>query len=384
MRPILADLKRIAILTTGRQDYGILRSTIRLLRERSAPECLVWAGGMHLSPRFGNTVQHIENDGVAVTRRLPFVAEPPSPPDDSAGALVAVARALAEDRPDALMLLGDRSETLAAAMAATLARVPIVHLHGGEETEGAVDNAFRHAITKLSHLHLVSHEEHAARVRQMGEDPASVVVVGAPGLDNLRRTDLPSRDAVARDLKARLDDPLVLVTVHPATLGGEPLAEVTAVAEAMEAVEACYVVTAPNADAGGAEIRAFWESRAGRWKGNVVFVDSLGEARYWALLRSACAVLGNSSGFVIEAPAAGVPVVNVGDRQKGRLRSGFVRDVPADAGAITAALREVMGHRRDDPAHGQAASSAERIAAALDAWRVPKPPRKTFHALERA
>lgn len=378
----MPEPRRIAALTTGRQDYGILRGTLLLLGGDPRFELRVWAGGMHLSERFGRTIGRVREDGFEAVREIPFVAEPPEPVADAARAVEQVGAALVEEQPDALLLLGDRSETLAAGVAATLARVPIVHLHGGEETEGAMDNVCRHALTKLSHLHLVSHAAHAARVVQMGEDPASVVVVGAPGLDNLYRDDLPSRAEVEASLGRTLPDPVVLVTVHPATLGADPRAEVEAVARAMEEVPATYLVTAPNADAGGAAIREFWEGW-GRGRENLVLVESLGEARYWSVLRFASAVLGNSSSGIIEAPAAGVPVVNVGDRQRGRQRYGFVLDVPAEPERVARALREAL--RRGACGEGveeggyPAGAAAPRIVAALAEWEIPVPPRKRFH-----
>jgi UDP-hydrolysing UDP-N-acetyl-D-glucosamine 2-epimerase len=315
-----------------------------------------------------------------VTRELEFLGAGEDPAADAALALAMVGAALAKARPDALVLLGDRTETLAAAVAATTHLIPIAHLHGGEETEGAVDNACRHAITKLSHLHLVSHERHAMRVIQMGEAPETVVVVGAPGLDNLHRPDLPTRDEVEESLGVQLADPLVLVTVHPATLGDDPLAEVSAVAAAMARVPATYLITCPNADAGGRIIQDFW-TRWAEGRDDAVLVGSLGASRYWSVLGFAGAVLGNSSSGIIEAPAAGVPAVNVGDRQEGRLRFGRVFDVPVDAGAIEAGLRQAIDSGRVAPGSAgyPAGPAAPRIVEALASWRVPRPPRKRFH-----
>lgn len=379
--------KRLAVLTTGRHDYGILRSSLLLLAQDTRFELRLWVAGMHLRERFGRTVDNIRADGLKVTAELDFIEEPPNPGADSARAIAQVGALIGKDRPDALLLVGDRHETLAAAMAATVERVPLVHLHGGEESEGAIDNVMRHAITKLSHLHLVSHERHRQRVIQMGEAPESVIVVGAPGLDNLYRPDLPDRAELATGLGVPLDDPVVLVTVHPTTLGAGDTFEVEAVAAAMEQVDATYVVTQPNADAGGSAIKAFWQS----WKGRrrIVVVDALGEAKYWALLRMAAAVLGNSSSGVIEAPEAGAPVVNVGDRQKGRLRGRGVVDVPADAAAITAALRQAiepsMRERvaRESPIYPPGAA-APRLVDAIASWRIPASPRKVFRDLSLA
>jgi UDP-hydrolysing UDP-N-acetyl-D-glucosamine 2-epimerase len=380
----LTDGRRFAVLTTGRQDYGILRSTILLLRRTSGFEVAVWAGGMHLQRRFGEPLEAFTRDGVPVARELAFLAEPPDPVADTAAALAQVGAALTEDGPDALILVGDRSEALAAGLAATIARVPIVHLHGGEESEGAIDNACRHALTKLSHLHLVSHQVHRDRVVQMGEDPAGVVVVGAPALDHAYRDDLPGPEALARDLGVALEPPVVVVTMHPATLGAPAGEEVAAVAGAMARVPATYVVTAPNADAGGTEIGDYWRAWA-RDRQRVALVDALGDRRYWAMLRLADAVLGNSSSGIIEAPALGVPVVNVGDRQRGRLRYGPVTDVAPVAEAVATALRDAIAAGRRAPGSDLGgyppAPVAPRIVEALRRWEIPHPPRKRFRAL---
>src|SRR3989442_9107024 len=242
--------RAIAVLTTGRQDYGILRSTLLLLQRDGRFRLRLWVGGMHLKERFGLTVKDVEADGFAIERRLDFVSEPPAPSGDAARALETVSRALQADRPDAILLVADRAETLAAGFAAAFCRVPVIHLHGGEESEGAIDNAFRHALTKLSHLHLVSHEEHARRVLQMGEDPQSVVVVGPPGLDNRYRADLPDRSTLARDLVCSLEPPVVLVTMQPTTLGCDSVADEAAVADGPPQAVPPNIATQPKADEG--------------------------------------------------------------------------------------------------------------------------------------
>ena len=334
---------RIVVLSTGRQDTGILWSIVRELRGDDRFAVSVWAGGMHLSPRF-DSIEELRRSLGEPERLVPFLSEPPELGADTGRALSLMHALLDADRPDALLLVGDRSETLAAAFAAALSRVPIVHLHGGEETEGAFDNAFRHAITKLSHLHLVSHRIHRERVVQMGESPERVVVVGALGLDHLHRPDLPSRDDLERSLGFALPDPVIIATLHPATLSLDPLAEVRALTMALSTVLATIIVTAPNSDPGGKQIKAVWADWAAT-RPAVHLVDSLGELRYWGMLRVAAALVGNSSSGLIEAPAAGVPAINIGDRQRGRLRGEGVIDVPADAHAITAAIELVLASR---------------------------------------
>ncbi len=382
----MSERRRVAVLTTGRQDYGILRSTLVLMENDPRFDVRLWVGGMHLKPDFGRTVELVREDGRKISRELDFVADASDPCGDVSRAVVEVHAAIAAERPEMLVLVGDRSETLAAAVAATVDGVPIVHLHGGEETEGAIDNAFRHALTKLGHLHLVSHERHARRVLQMGEDPAYVVVVGAPGLDNRFRSDLPGKSEIESELGSPLAPPVVVVTMHPTTLGAEPLAEVSAVAAALDAVPAMYVISQPNADGGGIVIRDFWINWA-RGRERVVVSRALGERLYWGLLRHTDVVLGNSSSGVIEAPALGIPVVSVGGRQKGRSRYGDVTDVPPVTAAVATALRDALARAalssRDAArdrffADGPA---APRILEAIDRWRPSPPVRKKFHEI---
>ena len=374
--------RTIAMLSTGRQDWGILHSTASAILAHPGLHLRLLIGGMHLSPRHGSTVDIVRADGFEPDARLDWLGagttDPPAA-DQAGAALVAVGAELRANPVDALILVGDRFETAAAAVAATVERIPIVHLHGGEQTLGAFDDALRHAITKLAHLHLVSHPEHAARVVALGEDPSLVHVVGAPGLDALARTDLPDQAALEALLGIELRPPVVLVTVHPATLDPNPAAAAFAVAEAMGRVPATYVVTLPNADPGATEVTAALQAAAS--KPGRVAVAALGERGYWGLLRLADAMLGNSSSGIAEAPAIGLPVVNVGDRQAGRRRLGTVLDTPAEPGAIAAALRLVLdpAYRatmpRPDPrlADGR---GGERIAHIIAEWHPSVPPRK--------
>lgn len=372
---------RLAVLSTGRQDWGILRSTCLALRDAPAFDLRLMVGGMHCSERFGHTVDAVRADGFAPCETLTWIPDDrPSSAHEQAGtALAAIGAALERQQPDALFLVGDRFETAGAALAATLVALPIVHVHGGEESEGAFDNNFRHAITKLSHLHLVSHPAHRDRVIAMGEDPDSVHVVGAPGLDNAHRSDLPARAELEEGLGLKLESPVVIVTLHPATLGGDPGREARAVAAALDAVEATYVITMPNTDPGHEAIREVLTS-AGR-RPRRVAVDALGARRYWGMLRLADAVLGNSSSGLIEAPVLDVPAVNVGERERGRLRGPSVIDAPADPGAIVAALRRALDPRFRAGLLGTASlfgdgRAAERIRDVLASWRPPRPPVK--------
>lgn len=371
---------KLAVLTTGRQDWGILWSTCRAVREDVRFDLALLAGGTHVSAAFGRTESAIEEDGFEIAERLDWITGNETEPAEQAGRATAlVAGALRLQEPDALLIVGDRFETAAAAIAATLSSVPIVHLHGGEVTEGAFDDLLRNAITKLSHLHLVSHDDHRRRVLAMGERPDSVIIVGAPGLDNLHRAELPDRAELEASLGIELASPVVVVTVHPTTLATATVAEVDAVLHAMQSVSATYVVTLPNIDPGHEAVRERLKQCAGRER--CVVVEALGPRRFWGLLQVAAAMLGNSSSALIEAPAVELPAVNVGERQLGRVRGDNVIDAPADAASVSRALEQALDESFRDSIRGRpgpfgSGHSAERIIEVLGRWSPPKPPRK--------
>jgi UDP-hydrolysing UDP-N-acetyl-D-glucosamine 2-epimerase len=338
---------------------------------------------MHLSKRFGQTEFDLHADGFEADESLVWMDddEGTSALEQAGHALPAVGRALERLAPEAILMVGDRFETAAAALAATLQRVPIVHLHGGEETSGSMDNAFRHAITQLAQLHLVSHAVHRERVISMAVDPLNVHVVGAPGLDNLFRTDLPSPTELSRQLGIELSGPVVVVTLHPTTASSIPRsAEVSALCEAMDSVDATYVITLPNTDPGHEVIRETL-LRAAK-KPRRVAVDALGSRSYWGLLKAADAMLGNSSSAIIEGSALGLPAVNIGDRQKGRLRGENAIDVGVEPVAISTALRQALSpetRRACKTLHGPFGhgDSAGLIVGILRAWRPPFSPTET-------
>jgi UDP-hydrolysing UDP-N-acetyl-D-glucosamine 2-epimerase len=375
---------RFAVLSTGRQDWGILRTLCGMVGEEPSMDLRLMLGGMHYSARFGQTSELVVEEGFEACEELAWIPDDgPLDPERQAGdALWMVADALRRQHANALVIVGDRFETAAAALGATMARVPIVHLHGGEETEGAFDNAFRHAITKLSHLHFTSHPDHTERIISMGEDPMTVFTVGAPGLDNLLRKDLPDRKELESFLGMELRPPVVLVTLHPVTLSSEPEKEAAAVVKTMDAVEATYVITLPNVDPGNEPIRqALLEAAA---KPGRKAVEALGERRFWGLLRVADAMLGNSSSALIEAPAVGLPAVNVGERQKGRVRGQNVLDVPPGEIEITRALNRALtpefhAQAKTSPAPFGKGGASARIMAVLREWTPPNPPVKRFY-----
>jgi UDP-hydrolysing UDP-N-acetyl-D-glucosamine 2-epimerase len=332
--------RKIAVVTGTRAEYGLLAPIIRLVHEDPALDLQLIVTGTHLSARHGMTVREIERDGFPIRARVPL----PLSRDDSRGVGEALAEAVgglseafARLKPDLLVLLGDRYETLAAATAALAHRLPVAHLHGGEATEGVWDESARHAITKLSHLHFTAAPAYAARVRSLGEDPRRVYCFGSPGLDRIREVPRLTRAALEKDLGLPLRAPVGIVTVHPETLASDAgEATARAVAAAIKKVPGTWIVTAPNADLGGMRLRKALEAAG-------TMFDSLGQSRYFSLLQLADVMVGNSSSGLLEAPYFGVPTVNAGDRQKGRLRGPSVIDVPKAApAAVLRALRRAL------------------------------------------
>jgi len=334
-------------MTGTRADYGHLYWVLRGIVDDPALELQLVVTGAHLSSKWGNTVEQIERDGFAVARRVPFALD-----DDSPGAVAesmaqvtsGLAHAFTELAPDIVVVLGDRYEVLAAAQATLILGIPLAHLHGGETTEGAFDEAIRHSVTKMAHLHFVAAEEYALRVRQLGEADDRVFNVGAPGLDHLERTTLATRDELAVYLDIPLASPLLVVTYHPETLDADGgAAGLVAMLEALDTFhDATIVFTGVNADPGhdsvSTRVAQFVAARSECRR----MVASLGQARYLGLLRIADAVIGNSSSGLIEAPALRVPTVNIGDRQKGRLRAASVVDCIPEVDAVRRSIEHVL------------------------------------------
>lgn len=338
--------RRIAVVTTSRADYGLLYWVLRELEADPRVTLQLIVAGMHFSRLHGYTAQRIRADGFRAAAEVRAV-----PRDDSDAAIAsAIGRTtqllgaeLRRLRPDLLVVLGDRYELLGVVSAATVSRIPIAHLHGGESTTGAVDDAIRHAVSKLAHIHLVAAPEYARRLRALGEESRRIHVVGAPGLDHLRRTAIPDPDSVVRELSMPSDGrPLLVVAQHPATLErGATAREIRELVRAISRVDARIVVTAPNADQEHTEIFARIH-RLLRRTSSVRFVADLGSARYLGLLRAADVLIGNSSSGLVEAPSLGIPVVNVGPRQGGRLRAANVIDVASEASAINRAIARAL------------------------------------------
>jgi len=338
---------RVAIVTTTRADYGHLYSLIRAVAADPDLELLLYVTGTHLSQEFGHTVDQVVADGFPVARRIDIFTNEDTAvaATDAAGrAASQFGRALAEDHPDILVLLGDRFEIVPVALAAVLHSVPVAHLHGGERSTGALDEYFRHAVTKLATLHFAATDEHRRRLLQLGEQPEQVVTVGAPGLDHLHETRLLSRRELQELLGIDLAGPVALVTYHPVTTEpGTSAAAVQALVDALLAEAPLRaVITRANADVEGRRINELLESLQQGHPDRLLLVDNLGSRVYLSCVREFDLLVGNSSSGIIEAPSFGVPVVNVGPRQDGRTRAKNVIDVGPTMAEIRRGIREAL------------------------------------------
>ncbi len=341
----MSPRRSIGVVTVSRSDYGHLTPVLGEIRRAPDLELGLYVAGMHLEPDFGLTVREIEADGWPVWARVPMEETDDTPAGiarSTARGVEGFARAFAVRRPDLLLVLGDRFEMLAAAVAALPFAIPVAHIHGGEVTEGAIDEQMRHAITKLSHLHLASAERHARRIAQMGEEDWRIHVTGAPGLDRLGAHPVLSHDELARELGLAERGPWIVVTFHPATLELEdPGAQVEELLAALTDAPGALVMTYPNADTAGRAIAERLE-RFAAGRARCRLVKSLGERLYVSLLAHADVMVGNSSSGLIEAPTFALPVVNIGLRQHGRLRGANVIDVEPRRAEILAGLTRAL------------------------------------------
>ena len=338
-------MRTIGVVTVARSDYGICLPVLQRIQEDPDLRLHLIVAGMHLSPEFGLTVQAIEQDGFEINERIEMLLSSDTPEGvaKSMGlGTIGFAQAYARVRPDILLVLGDRFEMHAAVVAALSFKMPVAHIHGGESTEGAIDEAIRHSITKMSHLHFVATKVYAQRVMQMGEDPWRVVVSGAPSLDNLHRIRLLSREELEEQHGLDLRSPFLLITYHPVTLEYEQTEmQVRELLAALEEVGATTIFTYPNADpCSRLIIQMIREFIAGHRQAQLVV--NLGTQGYFSMMKYAAAMVGNSSSGIIEAASFKLPVVNIGNRQRGRVRGKNVIDVGYTHAEILAGVEEAI------------------------------------------
>ncbi len=326
-------MRKIAVVTGTRAEYGLLYWIIKGIHEDADLELQLIVTGMHLSPEFGLTVNEIEKDGFPIAERVEMLLSSDTETAISMSmglGMIGFAKAYERLSPDILIVLGDRFEALSAVATAVPFRMIVAHIHGGEITEGAIDELFRHAITKMSHIHFPATQVYANRVKQMGELPDNIFCFGAPGIDNICKLDLISKKDLFNILELPQNKKIGVVTYHPVTL--EKNFAGSQVYELLEAMgsfkEIFWVITMPNADTGSRIIIKNIRSYVRDNPGNTKLLNSLGQLRYLSLLKHATIMVGNSSSGIIEAPSFELPVVNIGDRQKGRIKAKNVIDIP--------------------------------------------------------
>jgi UDP-hydrolysing UDP-N-acetyl-D-glucosamine 2-epimerase len=340
--------RKICVVTTSRAEFGLLRGLLKCIRADSALRLQVIVSGTHLASEFGLTVREIEAEGVRIDRKIDMRLTGDSGLANSKSiglGLAAFAGALTELKPAIVVLLGDRFELFAPAIAALMLGIPIAHIHGGERSEGALDESVRHAVTKMSSLHFAATESYRRRIVQLGESPERVFNFGAPGLDQIYAKPLLTRAQLEQEIGFP-PDPVALVTFHPATLDpGNVETQVSQLVDAIKESKINAVFTMANADAGGARINARLRALCARNPAKFKWIPHLGHRRYLSCLQHCAVMVGNSSSGLTEAPSFRLPVVNIGDRQRGRVRAANVIDVPCTKDAILRGIKRAISLR---------------------------------------
>lgn len=378
---------KAAIVTATRAEYGILRPLIIKMHKDPEIDLHLLVTGAHLCSKYGNTQVEIESDGLPIFRKIPILSEGNSQLEVSktmANALVGFAEYFEDESPNCVIILGDRTEMLGICAAAVCAGIPIVHLHGGELTEGAIDDCVRHAITKMSYLHFPAAEVYRKRIIQMGEIPSRVFNVGALGVENILHVSLLTEKEIRELLGIPNDKKIVSVTFHPVTLeaGSEEEQTRELISAISEKSEYFYVITKANADAGGDKVNKLLGDFCGNVQ-NAKLISSLGMRKYLSVVKQSCFVLGNSSSGIIEAPSLGTPTVNIGTRQNGRLMADTVINCVPKKEAIIKAMEqaELMPHTPSF-IYGDGNTSVKIIKIIKEVFSKKVIPMKKFYDIE--
>ncbi len=341
-------MRKIAVITGTRAEYGLLYWVIKEIHKAPELELQLIVTGMHLLPEYGLTVREIEKDGFPIAERVRMLLSSDNEiaiATSMGQGMIGFAKAYERLKPDIVLVLGDRFEISAAVSSSVPFNIPVAHIHGGESTEGVIDELFRHAITKMSSIHFTSTPKYAERIIQMGEQPERVFCFGAPGLDSIHKLKLLEKQELANELKLPVERQWGVLTYHPVThennSGRNHVETLLNVVEGFS--ELYWILTLPNADTGSRAIIKVVEKFVHNNSGMACLFSSLGQLRYLSLLKNAAIMVGNSSSGLIEAPSLELPVVNIGDRQKGRIRAANVIDVPVcDQNEIETALNKAV------------------------------------------
>lgn len=381
--------KNICVITSTRAEYGLLIWLMKAIQQSDKLNLQLVVTGTHLSKDHGLTSNLIEKDGFNISKKISILSKNNTPDGiglTAANALKNLSSYLHSTKPDALILLGDRFEILAAAQAAVITNVPVIHIHGGEISEGASDDLFRHAITKLSSLHFTSTFEHRKRVIQMGEQPSRVKLCGAMGIENIKKLRLHSKKDIEKIYDIRLNKLVVMVTFHPASFEkNTPEYQIRQLLLALNSLVDCTIfISKANADSGGVQINNLLETYA-KSKKHVIFRSSFGQLNYLSLLSIADVVIGNSSSGILEAPSLYTPTVNIGTRQKGRLSAKSIVHAETSKNSIVKAIRYALTIKqkalfKNPYDHG---SASKKIVKALETIDLNKLLPKKFYDLKQ-
>ena len=342
-------MRKICVITGTRAEFGLLSGLMRLIQQSDLTQLQVIATNMHLSPRYGNTYKEIEEAGFAIDYKVPILDDAAA--DNANETLRAMSRAIAGFaeaydalQPDLIVVLGDRFEILAAVESALIKQIPVAHIHGGELTLGAYDDAIRHSITKMSHLHFTSTEEYRKRVIQLGEQPERVWYVGALGVENIKRIPLLSKEEIEQNLNFEINNQTILVTYHPVTLANHDGKEdIDAFLSALdEFPELRVIFTMPNSDNGSNVIREAIADYVARNEARTCAHTSLGVRRYLSVMKYCTAVVGNSSSGILETPSFHIPTLDIGSRQGGRMAAESVWHCGTDKQSIVNGLKHFL------------------------------------------
>ena len=382
--------RKICIITGTRAEYGLLRWVMDGIKNDSELKLQIIVTGMHLSSEFGNTYQSIEQDGFKIDRKVEMLTSSDTPVAiaKSIGlGLIGFADALNELKPNLIVVLGDRFEIFSAVSAALVARIPVAHIHGGETTEGAFDEALRHSITKMSHLHFVAAEQYQQRVIQLGEKPDSVFLVGGLGIDNIKRLQLLDKEALEKSLNFKLAHKNLLITFHPVTL--EKTTAEKQMKELLEALSGLkdtkLIFTQPNADTDGRIIIKIIEKFISQYP-NAHYFKSMGQVRYLSCIKQVDGVVGNSSSGLIEVPSFKKGTINIGDRQRGRIQADSVINCEPNYKSITVALEQLYSNNFQSilleviNPYGNGGAS-EKVVSTIKKYNIDGIVKKTFYNL---
>lgn len=386
-------MRKICVVTGTRAEYGLLSRLMRMIKDSPDTQLQVIATNMHLSPKYGNTYQEIEADGFTIDYKVPIIDE--NAEDSAVTTLKSMSRAIAGFAdaynvlsPDLVVILGDRYEMLAVAAAALIERIPIAHLHGGEVSEGAYDDAIRHSITKMSHLHFTSTEEYRKRVIQLGEQPDRVFYVGAIGVENIKKLPLLSKKEIEDSIQFPLDKNTILVTYHPVTLGTHTAEQdIREFIDALETKEDLRVLfTMPNSDTGGQSIIKAINDFVFLHPDRARAYKSLGVKRYLSVIQYVGAVVGNSSSGLLEVPSFGIPTLDIGERQSGRIACESVCHCESDKTSIIRGLDKVLSSDFQaiaSKAHNpyEKENTAEEIFKVISTYPLDELKQKKFYDL---